>query len=61
MVNGNNDIMAAYFAMMKSRQALNWLEALPSGSINSWQATVLIRGIDMVSRCWYFLTSTIET
>jgi hypothetical protein len=35
--NGNNDIMAAYFPVMMSRQALNWLEALPTGSINSWQ------------------------
>ena len=35
--NGNNDIMAAYFPVMMSRRALNWLEALPTGSINSWQ------------------------
>ena len=36
-VNGNNDIMAAYFPVMMSRQAQNWLESLPAGSINSWQ------------------------
>ena len=35
--NGNNDIMAAYFLVMMSRQSLNWLEALPAGSVNSWQ------------------------
>jgi hypothetical protein len=35
--NGNNDIMAAYFSVMMSRQALNRLEALLAGSINSWQ------------------------
>ncbi|XP_039834394.1 uncharacterized protein LOC120695151 [Panicum virgatum] len=34
---GNNDIMAAYFPVMMSRQGQNWLEALPAGSINSWQ------------------------
>jgi len=34
--NGNNDIMAAYFPVMMSRQAQNWLESLPAGSINSW-------------------------
>ena len=37
MVNGNNDIMAAYFPVMMGRHALNRLEALPAGSINSWQ------------------------
>jgi hypothetical protein len=26
--NGNNDIMVAYFHVMMSRQALNWLEGL---------------------------------
>ena len=31
VANGNNDIMAAYFPVMMSRQALNWLEALPAG------------------------------
>jgi len=35
--NGNNNIMAAYFPVMMSRQALNWLESLPAGIINSWQ------------------------
>jgi len=35
--NGNNDIMAVYFPVMMSRQALNWMEALPAGSVNSWQ------------------------
>jgi hypothetical protein len=35
--NGDNDIMAAYFAVMMNRQALNWVKALPAGSINSWQ------------------------
>jgi hypothetical protein len=35
--NGNNDIMAAYFPVMMSRQALNKLESLPVGMINSWQ------------------------
>jgi len=35
--NGNNDIMAAYFPVMMSPLSLNWLEALPAGSINSWQ------------------------
>jgi hypothetical protein len=34
--NSNNDIMAAYFPVMMSRQALKWLKALPAGSINSW-------------------------
>ena len=34
--NDNNDIMAAYFPVMMSCQALNWLEVLPAGSINSW-------------------------
>ena len=34
---GDNDIMAAYFPVMMGPQALNWLEALPAGSINSWQ------------------------
>jgi hypothetical protein len=29
--------MAAYFPVMMSRQALNWLEALLAGSINYWQ------------------------
>ena len=29
--------MAAYFPVMMSRQALNWFEALPAGSINSWK------------------------
>jgi hypothetical protein len=29
--------MAAYFLVMMGPQALNWLEALPAGSINSWQ------------------------
>jgi hypothetical protein len=29
--------MASYFSVMMSRQVLNWLEALPAGSINSWQ------------------------
>ena len=29
--------MAAYFPVMMGPQALNWLEALPAGSINSWQ------------------------
>ena len=32
--NDDNDIMAAYFLVMMSRQALNWLEALLAGSIN---------------------------
>jgi len=36
-VNGDNDITAAYFPVMMSRQALNWLGALPAGSINNWQ------------------------
>ncbi|RLN05103.1 hypothetical protein C2845_PM13G05960 [Panicum miliaceum] len=36
-VNGNNDIMAAYFPVMMSRQALNGLEGFRPGSINSWQ------------------------
>ena len=35
--NGDNDIMAAYFPVMMGHHALNWLEALPAGSINSWQ------------------------
>ena len=35
--SGDNDIMAAYFLVMMGRHALNWLEALPAGSINSWQ------------------------
>jgi len=35
--NGNNDIMAAYIPVMMSRQALNRLESLPAGTINSWQ------------------------
>ena len=35
--NGNNDIMPAYFPIMMSPLALNWLEALPASSINSWQ------------------------
>ena len=35
--NGNNDIMAAYFPVMMSRPALNWLEAPPASSVNSWQ------------------------
>ncbi|XP_039817324.1 uncharacterized protein LOC120679735 [Panicum virgatum] len=34
---GDNDIMAAYFPVMIGPQALNWLEALPAGSISSWQ------------------------
>jgi hypothetical protein len=34
--SGDNDIMAAYFPVMMGRHALNWLEALPAGSINSW-------------------------
>ena len=34
---GDNDIMAAYFPVMMGPQALNWLKALPAGSINSWQ------------------------
>ena len=29
--------MVAYFPVMMSRQAQNWLESLPTGSINSWQ------------------------
>jgi len=29
--------MAAYFPVMMGRHALNWLEVLPAGSINSWQ------------------------
>ncbi|XP_039804861.1 uncharacterized protein LOC120669119 [Panicum virgatum] len=29
--------MAAYFRIMMGHHALNWLEALPAGSINSWQ------------------------
>ena len=29
--------MAAYFPMMMSRQVLNWLESLPTGTINNWQ------------------------
>ena len=33
----DNDIMAAYFPVMMGRHALNWLEALLAGSINSWQ------------------------
>jgi hypothetical protein len=33
--NSNNDIMAAYFPVMMSHQALNWLEGLQPGSINS--------------------------
>ncbi|RLN09909.1 retrotransposon protein, putative, Ty3-gypsy subclass [Panicum miliaceum] len=35
--SGNNDIMAAYFPVMMSCQALNWLEGLRSSSIHSWQ------------------------
>ena len=35
--NGDNDIKAACFPVMMGRHALNWLEALPAGSINSWQ------------------------
>jgi len=34
---GDNDIMVAYFLVMMGHQALNLLEALPAGSINSWQ------------------------
>ena len=34
---GDNDIMAAYFPVMMSCQALKWLEAFPAGSVNSWQ------------------------
>jgi len=34
---GDNNIMAVYFPVMMGPQALNWLEALPAGSINSWQ------------------------
>ena len=34
---GDNDIMATYFPIMMGPQALNWLKALPAGSINSWQ------------------------
>ena len=33
---GDNDIMAAYFPVMMGPQALNWLKALLTGSINSW-------------------------
>ena len=33
----DNDIMAAYFPVMMGRHALNWLEALPAGSINSYE------------------------
>jgi len=29
--------MTAYFLVMMCRHVLNWLEALPTGSINSWQ------------------------
>jgi hypothetical protein len=29
--------MAAYFPIMMSPLVLNWLEALPASSINSWQ------------------------
>ena len=29
--------MATYFPVIMGRHALNWLEALPAGSINSWQ------------------------
>ena len=29
--------MAAYFPVKMGPQALNWLKALPAGSINSWQ------------------------
>ena len=29
--------MAAYFPVMMSRQALNWLESPLAGTINSWQ------------------------
>ena len=35
--DSNNDIMAAYFPVMMSRQAQNWLESLAAGSINYWQ------------------------
>ena len=35
--HGDNDIMAAYFPVMMGPQDLNWLEALPAGSINNWQ------------------------
>ena len=35
--NGNNDIMAAYFPMMMSRQAQNCLESLPTSSISCRQ------------------------
>jgi hypothetical protein len=35
--NGNNNITVAYFPVMMSHQALNLLEGLRPGSINSWQ------------------------
>jgi hypothetical protein len=35
--NSNNDIIVANFPVMMSRQALNWLDGLHPGSINSWQ------------------------
>ena len=34
---GDNDTMAVYFPVMMGRHALNRLEAVPAGSINSWQ------------------------
>ena len=37
VASGENDIMDSYFLVMMGRHALNWLEALPAGSINSWQ------------------------
>ena len=37
MSSGDNDIMDAYFPVMMGRHTLNWLEALPAGSINNWQ------------------------
>ncbi|RLN03999.1 hypothetical protein C2845_PM13G02950 [Panicum miliaceum] len=35
--SGNNDIMAAYFPVMMSRQGLNCFEGPSSRSINNWK------------------------
>jgi hypothetical protein len=37
VANGNNDIMAVYFLVMMSFQALNWIEGHRPGFINSCQ------------------------
>ena len=36
LATNGNDIMAAYFPVMMICQALNWMEALPAGLVNSW-------------------------